>query len=154
MENSKNESKTHFVIWITTIYLTNLKNTLNYWSRYFVEKNEMVLYYLYEKAASEILLVIFIRQTVNIRLFYCLSLYNRKPIYRQLRSLLGVTITQSKVCLLFSFIVFFSTSSMQFPFFNFNLKIWQSSNCHSIVVIEFYTQSNIGIRITSLYSSL
>lgn len=47
------------------------------------KKNQMVLYYLYEKAHSETLPWLFIRQTVNIRLVYCSSLYYyRKPIYR------------------------------------------------------------------------
>lgn len=47
------------------------------------KKNETVLYYLYEKADFETLPWLFIRQTVNIRLVYCLSLYYyRKPIYR------------------------------------------------------------------------
>jgi len=153
MENIKNESITHFVIWITTIYLTNRKNTLKY--RYFGGKKTRWCCITFTKRQPPKYCWLFIRQTVNIRLFYCLSLYYHKPIYRQLRSLLGVAITQPKVSLLFSFIVFFFfTSSMQFPFFNFNLQFWQSSNCHSIVVIEFYAIEYIGIIITWIYCSL
>jgi len=90
---------------------------------------------------------LFIRQTVNIRLFYCLSLYYRKPIYRQLRSLLGVAVTQPKVSLLFSFIVFFSTSSMQFPFFQLQFKIL------AVIELPFHCSHRILYAIEYRYNS-